>query len=82
LSLLQSTLDKTLAAQPADATMQSGLLTAPPCIEQALAAPGTASRRRYKPAVEHAVRQVIGLVLFRHMPLRQVVQEMALTLAG
>jgi hypothetical protein len=38
-------------------------------------------RRRKLPA-EHAVWLVIGLALFRHMPLWQVVQEMALTLDG
>ena len=38
-------------------------------------------RRRKLPA-EHAVWLVIGLVLFRNLPLWQVVQEMALTLDG
>lgn len=82
MSLLQNTLDETLAALPADAMAQLGSLIDPLWIEQALAATGKASIRRRKLAADHAVWLVIGLALFRHMPLWQVVQEMALTLDG
>lgn len=54
----------------------------PAWIEQALLATGKASIRRRKLPAEHAVWLVIGLALFRHMPLWQVVQEMALSLDG
>ena len=54
----------------------------PAWIEQALCATGKASMRRRKLPAEHAVWLVIGLALFRQMPLWQVVQEMALTLDG
>lgn len=54
----------------------------PAWIAQALQATGKASIRRRKLPAEHAVWLVIGLALFRQMPLWQVVQEMALTLDG
>ena len=54
----------------------------PVWIEQALEATGKASIRRRKLPAEHAVWLVIGLALFRRMPLWQVVQQMALTLDG
>jgi len=53
-----------------------------PLVKQALGATGKASIRRRKLPADHAVWLVIGLALFRHMPLWQVVQEMALTLDG
>lgn len=59
-----------------------GALIDPAWIEQALGATGKASIRRRKLPAEHAVWLVIGLALFRHMPLWQVVQKMALTLGG
>ncbi|WP_234385111.1 IS4 family transposase, partial [Paracidovorax avenae] len=43
---------------------------------------GKASIRRRKLPAEHAVWLVIGLALYRHLPLWQVVREMALTLDG
>lgn len=61
---------------------ESGSLIDPAWIEQALRATGKASIRRRKLPAEHAVWLVIGLALFRQMPLWQVVQEMALTLDG
>lgn len=54
----------------------------PAWIEQALRATGKASVRRRKLPADHAVWQVIGLALCRHMPPWQVVQEMALTRDG
>jgi len=80
--LLQNTLNETLAAMPASGMAELGSLIDPAWIEQALHATGKASIRRRKLPAEHAVWLVIGLALFRHMPLWQVVQEMALTLNG
>lgn len=82
MSLLQTTLDETLAALPANGLAELATLIDPAWIEQALCATGKASIRRRKLPAEHAVWLVIGLALFRHMPLWQVVQEMALTLDG
>ncbi len=81
-ALLQTSLDETLAALPANAMAELGSLIDPAWIKQALHASGKASIRRRKLPAEHAVWLVIGLALFRHMPLWQVVQEMALTLEG
>lgn len=81
-SLLQHTLDETLASVPAGGMAELGALLDPAWIEQALTATGKASIRRRKLPADHAVWLVIGLALFRHMPLWQVVQEMALTLDG
>jgi hypothetical protein len=80
--LLQTTLNETLAALPVNAMTELGSLIDPHWINQALRATGKASIRRRKLPAEHAVWLVIGLALFRHMPLWQVVQEMALTLEG
>lgn len=82
LNLLQDTLNETLAALPASGMSELGALIDPQWIEQALQATGRASIRRRKLPAEQAVWLVIGLALFRHMPLWQVVQEMALTLEG
>ncbi|MGN5824878.1 IS4 family transposase [Pseudomonas aeruginosa] len=82
MSLLQTTLNETLEALPANGIEQLSTLLEPTWIEQALQATGKASMRRRKLPAEHAVWLVIGLALFRHMPLWQVVQEMALTLDG
>lgn len=54
----------------------------PAWIEQDLQATGKASIRRRKLPAKHAMWLVIGLELFRQMPLWQVVREMALTLVG
>jgi hypothetical protein len=48
-------------------------------IEQALAASGKASIRRRKLPAEHAVWLVIGLSLYRQLPMRQVVQHLSLS---
>jgi Insertion element 4 transposase N-terminal/Transposase DDE domain len=82
MSLLQDTLNETLAGLPAGGMAELGALIDPAWIEQALGATGKASIRRRKLPADHAVWLVIGLALFRHMPLWQVVQEMALTLDG
>jgi transposase-like protein len=81
-SLLQTTLDETLACLPAAGVNELSALIDPAWIEQALTATGKASIRRRKLPADHAVWLVIGLALFRHMRLWQVVQEMALTLDG
>jgi hypothetical protein len=80
--LLQTTLNETLPELPAGGVAQLSALIDPAWIEQALCATGKASIRRRKLPAEHAVWLVIGLALFRQMPLWQVVQEMALTLEG
>lgn len=82
MSLLQEVLNETLVALPADGMAELESLIDPAWIEQALSATGKASIRRRKLPAAHAVWLVIGLALFRHMPLWQVVQEMALTLDG
>ena len=78
--LLQNTLGETLATLPVNAMTELGALIDPDWIEQALQATGKASIRRRKLPADHAVWLVIGLALFRHIPLWQVVQELALTL--
>ena len=80
--LLQTTLNETLAELPVGGMAELSALIDPAWIEQALQATGKASIRRRKLPAEHAVWLVIGLALFRQMPLWQVVQEMALTLDG
>lgn len=75
--LLQTTLNETLAELPAGGMTESSALIDPAWIEQALQATGKASIRRRKLPAEHAVWLVIGLALFRQMPLWQVVQQMA-----
>lgn len=52
----------------------------PAWIEQALAVTRKAFIRRRKLLAEHAVWLVIGLALFRNLPLWQVVQQLALSL--
>lgn len=82
MSLLQTTLNETLEALPTNGIAELSSLLDPAWIEQALQATGKASVRRRKLPAEHAVWLVIGLALFRNLPLWQVVQEMALTLDG
>ncbi|WP_177219106.1 transposase domain-containing protein, partial [Polaromonas sp. OV174] len=71
-----------MACLPAGGINELSALIDPAWIEQALAATGKASIRRRKLPADHAVWLVIGLALFRQMPMWQVVQEMALTLDG
>ncbi|WP_198969449.1 transposase domain-containing protein [Xylophilus sp. ASV27] len=82
MSLLQTTLNETLEALPANGIAELSALIDPGWIEQALQATGKASIRRRKLPAQHAVWLVIGLALFRQMPLWQVVQEMAQTLGA
>jgi len=82
LRLLQSTLNQTLQHAPADALAQFAGLIDNEWIEQALTASGKASIRRRKLPAEHAVWLVIGLSLYRHLPMWQVVQQLSLSLEG
>lgn len=81
MSLLQSALRETLSHAPERLDELSALID-PAWIEQALAASGRGSIRRRKLPAEHAVWLVIGLALFRKLPLWQVVQQMELSLDG
>jgi len=80
LRLLQSALDQTLEQAPHDAFAQLSQLIDPQWIEQALGACGKASIRRRKLPAEHAVWLVIGLSLYRQLPMWQVVQQLSLSL--
>jgi hypothetical protein len=80
--LLQTTLNETLTDLPSGGVAELAALIDPAWIAQALCATGKASIRRRKLPAEHAVWLVIGLALFRQMPMWQVVQEMALTFDG
>ncbi|MDN0076666.1 IS4 family transposase [Crenobacter sp. SG2303] len=79
MSLLQHALCETLPRVPARLETLAALID-PAWIEQALAATGKASIRRRKLPADHAVWLVIGLALFRNLPLWQVVQQLALSL--
>ena len=81
MSLLQSALRETLSHAPERLDELSALID-PAWIEQALTASGRGSIRRRKLPAEHAVWLVIGLALFRKLPLWQVVQQMELSLHG
>ena len=82
MRLLQSTLNQTLQHVPADALAQFAGLIDNKWIEQALACSGKASIRRRKLPAEHAVWLVIGLSLYRQLPMWQVVQQLSLSLDG
>lgn len=79
MSLLQSALRETLPRVPERLDALASLID-PTWIEQALQASGKASIRRRKLPAEHAIWLVIGLALFRNLPLWQVVQQLALSL--
>lgn len=79
MSLLQHALNDTLPHTPSRLEALAALID-PDWIAQALAVTGKASIRRRKLPAEHAVWLVIGLALFRHLPLWQVVQQLALSL--
>ena len=66
------TLNEALVAMPTGGMAELAALIDPDWIEQALGATGKASIRRRKLPAEHAVWLVIGLALFRSMPLWQV----------
>ena len=80
MRLLQSALDQTLQQAPANALAQLAELVDSRWIQQALAASGKASIRRRKLPAEHAVWLVIGLSLYRQLPMWQVVQQLSLSL--
>lgn len=82
LRLLQDSLDQTLQQAPANALTQLAELVDHSWIEQALEASGKASIRRRKLPAEHAVWLVIGLSLYRQLPMWQVVQQLSLSLDG
>jgi len=60
ISILQNSLNETLAALPANAMAELGSLIDPVWIEQALHASGKASIRRRKLPADHAIWLVIG----------------------
>lgn len=82
MRLLQSTLNQTLQHAPADALAQFAELIDNEWIEQAVMVSGKASIRRRKLPAEHAVWLVIGLSLYRQLPMWQVVQQLSLSLEG
>ncbi len=82
MRLLQDCLDQTLQQTPAEALTELAELVDHQWIEQALAVSGKASIRRRKLPAEHAVWLVIGLSLYRHLPMWQVVQQLSLSLDG
>lgn len=80
LRLLQETLNQTLQHAPPDALSQLAPLIDNDWLAQALASRGKASIRRRKLPAEHAIWLVIGLSLYRHLPMWQVVQQLSLSL--
>lgn len=82
MRLLQNTLNETLQHAPSDALAQLAQFIDNEWIEQALAASGKASIRRRKLPAEHAIWLVIGLSLYRQLPMWQVVQQLSLSLDG
>lgn len=81
MSLLDSALRATQPHVPERLDALASLID-PEWITQALSLTGKASLRRRKLPAEHAVWLVIGLALFRNLPLWQVAQQLALTLDG
>lgn len=80
MRLLQETLNQTLQHAPSDALSQLAPLIDNDWLAQALASSGKASIRRRKLPAEHAIWLVIGLSLYRHLPMWQVVQQLSLSL--
>lgn len=80
MRLLESTLTQTLQNTPGDVLGELEQLIDNEWITQALAASGKASIRRRKLPAEHAIWLVIGLSLYRHLPMWQVVQQLSLSL--
>ncbi len=79
MSLLSSALRQCLCQAPEHLDQLAAFID-PAWIEQALTATGKVSIRRRKLPAEHAVWLVIGLALFRNLPLWQVVDQLALCL--
>lgn len=82
MRLLQETLNQTLQHVPTDGLDALASLIDTAWIEQALTVTGKASVRRRKLPAEHVVWLVIGLSLYRHLPMWQVVQQLSLCLEG
>ena len=80
MRLLQSTLTQTLQQAPSDSLAALAQLIDNEWIAQALAVSGKASIRRRKLPAEHAIWLVIGLSLYRQLPMWQVVQQLSLCL--
>ncbi len=80
MRLLQNTLAQTLQHAPADALAQFSQLIDKDWIEQALLVSGKASIRRRKLPAEQGVWLVIGLSLYRQLPMWQVVHQLSLSL--
>lgn len=81
MSQLQQELTHTLSRVPANLDRLSELID-PAWIEQALHATGKASIRRRKLPAEQVVWLVIGLALFRNLPIWDVVRQLGLMLDG
>lgn len=75
----QAELTHTLSRVPSDLS-RLGELIDPAWIEQTLQATGKASIRRRKLPAEHVVWLVIGLALFRNLPIWHVVRQLNLSL--
>ena len=82
MRLIQETLNQTLSHAPEHAFASLASLIDNDWIEPALAASGKASLRRRKLPAEQAIWLVIGLSLYRHLPMWQVVPQLALSLDG
>ena len=81
MSLLEGALRQCLSQTPEQFEQLAAFID-PAWIAQALEATGKASIRRRKLPAEQAVWLVIGLALFRNLPLWQVVDQLALSLDG
>ena len=77
----QAELAHTLDRVPSDLNQLSTLID-PAWIEQTLQATGKASIRRRKLPAEQVMWLVIGLALFRNLPIWHVVHQLNLTLGG
>jgi hypothetical protein len=77
----QAELAHTLDRVPSDLNQLSALID-PAWIEQTLQATGKASIRRRKLPAEQVMWLVIGLALFRNLPIWHVVHQLNLTLGG
>ena len=81
MSQLQQALRDTLSRLPSSLDRLSELID-PAWIKQALHTTGKARIRRRKLPAEHAVWLVIGLPLFRNLPIWHVIQQLGLLLDG
>ena len=79
MGVLSGALRQCLSQAPAQLDQLAAFID-PVWIEQSLQATGTSSIRRRKLPAEHAIWLVIGLALFRNLPLWQVVDQLALCL--